>query len=134
MTDANIKENIAATLNEEMKKRRMSIDKFAKFLEIGKTSLQNYLNKDGNPSLKTLELIAGKLNLSMGELLFRGRKFHSSGRTSLNGIPEEITLLHPRVRESAQLQFLSLQSLYDLSDKLTLEEEVEEILSGGHTA
>ena len=130
----NIKENIAATLNEEMKKRRMSIDKFAKFLEIGKTSLQNYLNKDGNPSLKTLELSAGKLNLSMGELLFRGRKFHSSGRTSLNGIPEEITLLHPRVRESAQLQFLSLQSLYDLSDKLTLEEEVEEILSGGHTA
>ncbi|MDE7010770.1 MAG: helix-turn-helix domain-containing protein [Oscillospiraceae bacterium] len=130
----NIKENIAATLNEEMKKRRMSIDKFAKFLEIGKTSLQNYLNKEGNPSLKTLELIAGKLNLSMGELLFRGRKFHSSGRTSLNGIPEEIALLHPRVRESAQLQFLSLQSLYDLSDKLTLEEEVEEILSGEHTA
>lgn len=130
----NIKENIAATLNEEMKKRGMSIDKFAKFLEIGKTSLQNYLNKAGNPSLKTLELIAGKLNLSMGELLFRGRKFHSSGRTSLNGIPEEIALLHSRVRESAQLQFLSLQSLYDLSDKLTLEEEVEEILSGGHTA
>lgn len=130
----NIKENIAATLNEEMKKRGMSIDKFAKFLEIGKTSLQNYLNKAGNPSLKTLELIAGKLNLSMGELLFRGRKFHSSGRTSLNGIPEEIALLHSRVRESAQLQFLSLQSLYDLSDKLTLEEEVEEILSGEHTA
>ncbi len=40
--------------------------------------------------MKTLELIAGKLNLSMGELLFRGRKFHSSSRTSLNGIPEEI--------------------------------------------
>ena len=55
--------------------------------------------------MKTLELIAGKLNLSMGELLFRRREFHSSGRTSLNGIPEEIALLHPRVRSCNSFRF-----------------------------
>ncbi|MDE6993458.1 MAG: helix-turn-helix domain-containing protein [Lachnospiraceae bacterium] len=128
-----IKENFAATLKEEMARRGLETEAFAKFLGIGKTSVQNYVKKKGNPNLKTLEVIAEALNFSLGELLFRGQKFHSSGRTSLNGLPEEILLLHSSVQESAQRQFLALQSLYDLSDRLTLEEEVKELLSDRHT-
>ena len=116
-----------------MARRGLETEAFAKFLGIGKTSVQNYVKKKGNPNLKTLEVIAEALNFSLGELLFRGQKFHSSGRTSLNGLPEEILLLHSSVQESAQRQFLALQSLYDLSDRLTLEEEVKELLSDRHT-
>lgn len=133
MVDLDIKENFAATLKEEMARRGLETEAFAKFLGIGKTSVQNYVKKKGNPNLKTLEVIAEALNFSLGELLFRGQKFHSSGRTSLNGLPEEILLLHSSVQESAQRQFLALQSLYDLSDRLTLEEEVKELLSDRHT-
>lgn len=126
-----IRENIAATLNEEMKRRNLSIDKFATLLTIAKSSLQKYLKGEGNPSLETLELIAKKLDLSMGELLLRGQKFDSLGTTALNSLPDEVQLLHPKVRDVAEKQFRTLQAVYSLSEELILDESLKEILSGG---
>lgn len=106
------------------------MEAFARFLGIGKTSLQNYLKGKGNPGLNTLELIAGKLGLTMGELLFRGQKISPFGRAALNAVPEEILRLHPYVQSGAQTQHLSLQFLYDLSDNLSREQLPDRSLPG----
>ncbi len=118
--------NFAATLKDEMKRRNMSLLAYADFLNVGKTTLQDYLRGDGNPRLNTLILIAGRLELSLGELLFRGQKIHTYGRTALNALPDEIMELHPQVRDAARRQFLALQAVYDLSDRLTAAEPRED--------
>lgn len=79
--------------------------------------------------METLVIIAKRLDISVGELLFRGQKFHSSGRTFLNAVPEEITLLHPGVHDAAYKAFEALQAIYDLSDRVRLEESLGRIFS-----
>lgn len=130
VTHVDIKENIAATLREEMQRRKLSTEAFARFLGVGKTSLQNYMRGKGNPGLNTLELIAEKLGLSMEELLFRRQPFSPFGRAALNAVPGEIMRLHPYVRSGAQTQLLSLQFLYDLSDNLSREQLPDRPLPG----
>ena len=115
-----------------MKRRNLKLVPFAKFLGISITALHDYLHARGNPQLDTLLLIADKLGISLSQLLFRGQQFDSYGRSALNAIPDEISMLHPRLRDAASFQFLALQALYDSSDKLLLDETVDALLSPLH--
>ena len=118
----------AATLSYEMRRRNMSVEEFAIFLDIGKTSLQDYLKGEGNPTLHTMELIADKLGIPVYQMLWHG-PVQPYGRAALHGVPAEIMQLHPDVRNIAYQQFLSLQSTYDLSDIMSAREEVNVILT-----
>lgn len=106
----------------------MSLLAYADYLGIGKTCLQAYLRGGGNPRLHTLTLIAEKLEISLGELLFRDRDVRPYRRTALSALSDEIALLHPQVRDAVRQQLLALQAVYDLSDRLTAAEREEEIL------
>ncbi len=118
----------AATLSYEMRRRNMSVEEFAIFLDIGKTSLQDHLKGEGNPTLHTMELIADKLGIPVYQMLWHG-PVQPYGRAALNGVRDEIMQLHPDVRNIAYQQFLSLQSTYDLSDIMSAREEVNVILT-----
>lgn len=64
-----ILENMAETLRIKRKLSGQSIEKWAEDLEIAQSTLQGYLNGDGNPTLSMVAHLADKLGLDPLALL-----------------------------------------------------------------
>ena len=59
-----ITENLANILKLFKKEHNLSLLEMASELEIAGSTLQDYLNGQGNPNIKTIEHIAAKMNMS----------------------------------------------------------------------
>lgn len=64
-----ITENLANTLRRFKNNRHISMIEMANELEISSSTLQDYLSGQGNPSIKTIEHIASKMQISPNFLL-----------------------------------------------------------------
>ncbi len=56
-------ENLAGNLAAARRLRQKSLSQFAEELAISRSSLQDMLKGEGNPTLSTVELVAGRLGL-----------------------------------------------------------------------
>ena len=64
-----IQKNIAATLRLYMSENNKTLAEFADELQIARSSLQEYLKGEGNPSVCTIEQIAEKMEMDPAILL-----------------------------------------------------------------
>lgn len=58
-----MQQNVAKMMRAFKEQRQISLEEFSKELEISRSTLQEYLRGDGNPSIRTLDHIAKKLNV-----------------------------------------------------------------------
>lgn len=59
----NLQQNVADTMRMLKEQHHMSMAEFSEELEISRSTLQDYLNGTGNPSVVMLEHIAEKMNV-----------------------------------------------------------------------
>lgn len=58
-----MQQNVARMMREFKAQRQVSLEEFSKELEISRSTLQDYLSGKGNPSVRTLDHIARKLDV-----------------------------------------------------------------------
>ncbi len=58
-----MQQNVARMMREFKEQRQVSLEEFSKELEISRSTLQDYLSGKGNPSVRTLDHIARKLDV-----------------------------------------------------------------------
>lgn len=64
-----ISDNMSNNLKKHRKKLGMSLSEFADWLCISRSSLQEYSKGAGNPTVATIEHLAGKLGLTVEQFV-----------------------------------------------------------------
>ena len=77
--------------------RKQSLEEFSRELGIGHTTLQNILQRRGNPTLETVELIAKGLNISPLELL--SQRYSKTNLVCASLLLDSIELFRPMPAE-----------------------------------
>lgn len=64
-----IMKNVSNHMKRYQTEHNLSIEGLAMALGIGKQSALKYLHGEGNPNLSTLDLMAGRMGISVGDLV-----------------------------------------------------------------
>lgn len=105
-----IQKNIAVSIRAAMDKSDLSIAEFSKELNIGKSSLQAYLNGTQCMRSDTIELIAKKMGVTPAELV--------SGSVLTDEVTVQDEPLHPMLHPIAQEIEVLKNSIMNISANL----------------
>lgn len=113
-----IKKNVAAKLKAAMEERGETLAKFAAELDIPKSTLQGYLKETSCPRADSLEELAGKLGISLAELVSEAEYAGYDSASCLDQALLETQALHPSVKPTAEKAISILRSAFHMSDDL----------------
>lgn len=112
-----MQQNIANMMRALKEANHKSMAEFSQELEISRSSLQDYLNGTGNPSIRTVEHIADKLGIN--PLLLVCGSFQADQTNTillmLNTTKEVMSLPEDKRRRFAEL-FAQIVSLWEYGD------------------
>ena len=109
-----LQENLASVMRAYKQHHHQSLTEFADYLEISRSTLQEYVNGTGNPRIDTLEHLATKLDLDP-MILLSGTFDQTQMKVALLLIDlvEAISQLDSAKRKRFAELFLQLTQLWD---------------------
>lgn len=106
-----VKNNIAAKLNDVMKQRDLSIAEFSKELGIARSSLQGYIRGNVEMRLDTAELVSGKIGCTI-------QLVDGTQEPPTQSLELFVSSLHPSLLPLVEHSKQMMTELQTLSDKL----------------
>ncbi len=109
-----LQENLASVMRAYKQHHHQSLTEFADYLEISRSTLQEYINGTGNPRIDTLEHLATKLDLDP-MILLSGTFDQTQMKVAflLMDLVEAISQLDSAKRKRFAELFLQLTQLWD---------------------
>ena len=108
-----IQQNISATMKRKLRECKNQTE-FAEMLGIGRTSCQDYLAGRGNPSANTIQQMADRMDVTLGQLVSGEDGPIESAFDLINGMLDR---LHPSLYEAGAALLESLQNVFLLSEQ-----------------